>query len=202
MKKFALFVLCFMMSLNSFASVSGSQELIQVFDDYHYSVTVDWDQKDEKKLAELTDGLFKNLDKLTLGKGMNPKDIEALIAARVQNSAAVEAAKLKLRLLGPTPSSAELMRFLKEEGKNMYARGSSWNGEATVIAGFVVFWVAIIAYAVWFNATHECVRWEQEFDGVTCSRSSYVNDYGDTVYYGSENCNHKYVEVCAEWIKK
>lgn len=202
MKKLSLFILCFMISLNSFAAASGNQELIQVFDEYHYSVTVEWDQKDEKKLAELTDGLYKNLDKLTLGKGMNPKNIEALIISRVQNSAAVEAAKLKLRLLGSNPSSAELVKFLKEEGKNMYAQGSSWNGDATIIAGLAVFWIAIIAYNVWFHANHECVRWEQEFDGVTCSQSSYVNDYGDRIYYGSDNCSNQYVDICAEWVKK
>lgn len=193
MKKLLLFILCFMMSLNSFANASGNQELIQIFDDYQYAVTVDWDQKDEKKLAELTDALYKNLDKLTLGKGINPKDIESLITSRVQNPAAVEIAKLKLRILGPNPSSLELAKFLKEEGKNFYAQGASWNGEVVPLVGFGVFFIGIIAYAIWFHSTHECVSYREEREE-TC--------WQDFDRPWEWNCSYDTYQVCAEWVKK
>ena len=202
MKKLALGILCFMMTLNSFAASTGKADLIQVFDEYQYSVTVDWDQKDEKKLAELTDDFYKNIDKLTLEKGVDVKELEALVNSRTQNAKVAEALKVKLSLLGKNPSRAELIKFMKEESNQMYARGSSWNGDTPYIAGTIIFFVAIVAYAIWFHATHECVSWEEQADEVNCTRSSGIDNYGDIYYYGPEHCKTEYVQVCTQWVKK
>ena len=197
MKKLALGILCFMMTLNSFAASTGKADLIEVFDDYQYGVTVDWDQKDEKKLAEITDAFYKNLDALTLEKGMDVKEIEALMNARMQSSKLPESAKLKLRLMGKNPDRAELIKFLKEEGKQMYAQGSSWNGEAVALYGFGIAFVAIAAYAIYFNLTHACVRWEEDRDNLICTVNTGPCGYGTC---GQERCY--YDDYCAEWVKK
>ena len=61
MKKFSLAILCFMMTLNTFAATAGSEDFIQIFDNYQYAVTVDWDQKDDKRELRMGLPLYRSL---------------------------------------------------------------------------------------------------------------------------------------------
>lgn len=199
MKRLVLSILCLMMTLNSFAASAGKNDLTQVFDDYQYSVTVDWDQKDEKALTELTNAFYKNLDLLMLEKGMDVNEIEKLLEARIKDKKLVEATKLKLRLIGSNPSRADVIKFLAEEGKQMYAHGSSWNGEAVAIYSFGIVFVAIAAYAIYFRLTHNCVRWEEDTDNLICTYDT-INGPCSGGSCGAERCY--YEDYCAEWVKK
>ena len=203
MKKLALVILCFMMTLNSFAASMGKADLFQVFDEYQYSVTVDWDQKDEKKLESLTNDFYDNLGKVIAESGMNQNEVERLLSSRIKDTKALEAAKLKLSLLGPNPSKNDLIRFLKDEGKQMYSQGSSWNGQSALGIGLPVLIVAFLIYAALFGKTSKCVRYEKS-PNLTC----YHQQIPQCDYRG-ENCTFRdgplvceYLTQCAEYVEE
>jgi hypothetical protein len=207
--KFMSMILALTLSMNVFAG--SVVELEKSLNDYHYALTVEWDQKDaafyEAKSAEF----FAKMTKLIKEEGLTQAEVLKLAESKM-DKATVAALKLKFSLLSQGSSAEELAQTIKESSKNLYARGASWNGEAIlpVAVGLVV--AGLIGYAIWWSATHECVAYEQQY---VCNTYNNCNTYGGgydpyygSGYYGGSYCYGTgyttcgYQNVCTEYAKK
>ena len=196
--------LCLCLSMNVLASSGTIQELERSFDNYQYTLTVEWDQKDVKFQEAATKKFFEQLSELQQ-KGLEKEQILALAEKKMANKEAFEAMKLKLGLLSNVKSSSELAQVLKDSSKDFYQQGASWNGSAILEVGIYVFLAAAIGYAIWFGFTHECVEWDER-EEYSCSEESYT-DYDEdgfpyTVYTGFEECGWYTSTVCTQYVKK
>lgn len=200
MKRFLsiLLVLCF--TSNVFAASTANLE--RAMDEYRFALTVDWDQKDQAVYKAKTDAFFNEMANLIAQDGLSKDEILAVAEKKMKNKAQFEALKLKLSLVGKVQSSKELATFLQESAKDMYAQGASWNGTTvqTVVVGVLL--LAVIGYAIWFEATHQCVRYEQR-DYLTCEEEyrTVCGLVGDCFQaYQGTNCEYK--SYCVEHQKK
>lgn len=185
-----LLVLCFSMS----AMAGSTVGLERAMDEYQFALTVEWDQKDQAVYQAKTDAFFAEMAKLIADEGLSREEILGVASKKMTNKAQLEALKLKLALAGKAQNSKELAKVLQDSVKDMYAQGASWNGEAVlpILGGLAL--AALIGYAVWFSATHECVAWDQRWE---CHSSSNCNDYSCSGY---ESCGWE--DYCTQYVKK
>jgi len=201
--KFVALLLSFLITFNVMAS--SVSELERQIDDYQYSMTVEWDQKDQAFYNTRTDAFLKNLAKVIQEKSLTKEEVLALAEKKMNNSKTFEALKLKMLLLGKNVSSEELAQTLKDSAKDFYSTGASWNGDVVTYAVVGVF-VLMIGYAIWFHATHECVEWESVYSCSTydtCRSYSYDWDTGsEYCTWWDEETSCGYDDVCRQWQKK
>lgn len=193
--------------LFTFNAMAGSvKSLESAMDDYHYTLTVEWDQKDEAFYNKQTDSFVANLSKLIQEQGLTKEQVLALAEKKMNNSKAFDALKLKLSLLSPAASASELAESLREAAKDFYSAGASWNGEAVMTYAVIGLVVLAVGYAVWFHATHECVRYESVYSCDSYDRCiSETYDWETGTYYCTwweEETTCGYSDVCREWQKK
>lgn len=212
MRKILSTVLLLCFTLNSFAGVGGTLKLERLLDDYQYSMTVEWDQKDQEFYDAETQKFFTGMAKLIQEEGLTKGEVLTLVERKLVNKSALEALKLKLTLLSGSESTEELARTLKESSKDMYSQGANWNGQVVLIAGIGIVIVAVLAYKWWWDVHHKCVAWEERYD---CSTSSWDdrnctterdedgNTYEDCDYYWqkevTETCGP--MNFCTEYEK-
>jgi hypothetical protein len=169
MKKLSL-LLCLLISFNVLASPLSKIE--QSLDEYHYAMTVEWDQKDQKFSDEKTQ-VFIVAIQTAIAEGASKEDIYKLAESKMKSSQSLEALKLKMNLLtSQAANSAELAEILKLNSADFYTQGTSWNGDASN----VIMWGALalaVGFIVWFSIKYKCVEeeryrdcdWETDSDG-------------------------------------
>lgn len=201
--KFVAILLSFLITFNVMAS--SVQSLESAMDDFHYSLTVEWDQKDQTFYNAKTDEFMAKMSKLIKENNVSKEEVLALAQKKMNNSKAYDALKLKMTLLQTNVSAEELSSMLKDSAKDFYAAGASWNGEVVTYAIIGLFVIAI-GYTIWFHATHECVKWESVYSCSTydtCASEYYDWDTGS--YYCSwytQETTCGYDDVCRQWQKK
>jgi hypothetical protein len=208
--RFLSLLVAFCFSLNVLASTGTVQELERVLDDYHYSLAVEWDQKDQAFFNAKTEVFFSKLANLMKEDGLSQAQIMTLIEKKSGNKKMVDALQLKMSLMSKGVTTKELTDLVKSSSKDLYAQGASWNGEVvyTVAIGLLV--AAIVGYSIWWEKNHECVAYEnryvcETFNNCTYSSVNYDPYYGS--YYGGNYCFGSYttcgyVDVCTEYQKK
>lgn len=172
MKLISLFVtLCF--AMNVFASTNSIKAFEDALDEYHYSISVEWDQKDVKFQEKKAQEFFNKVKPLIVEGDLNQQDIISVIEKRVSNKTVMEAMKLKLSLAGDYSSPEELAKFMHESSKEFYSKGASWNG--TIMIPVTIIFVAMTAlgFAMWYSATHGCQEYEQICDPQFGCRNNY-----------------------------
>lgn len=194
MKKLFSFLLVLCFSTNIFAASTAGLE--RAMDEYQFALTVEWDQKDQAVYQAKTDAFFAEMAKLIASEGLSKEEILSVAEKKMANKAQLEALKLKLALAGKVSSSQELGKVLQDSVKDMYAQGASWNGEAVlpILGGLAL--AALIGYAVWFSATHECVAYDSRWE---CHSYQNCDSYGDYCYSDS-SCGWE--DYCTQWVKK
>lgn len=205
-----LVALCF--SVNVMASTGTVQELERYLDDYHYSLSVEWDQKDQAFYDIKTKEFFGKLEKLIKEDGLSQDQIMTLVEKKTNNKAVVDALKLKLSLLSPGSSAEEMAAMVKESTKDMYAQGASWNGSVIIPVAVGLLVAAVVGYAIWWDATHECVAYETQYVCNTYNNCHYYGGgydpyygggyYGGTYCHGGSYTTCGYTDVCTEYAKK
>lgn len=194
MKKLTALILLLCLSLNTFAASGSIQELSNAFDQYQYAMTVEWDQQDKAFQEAQTKAFFQQLSRL-MSEGLTQKEVLAMAESKMANKEALEALKTKLTVLNRFESPEELAKFLSQNSKEFYAKGASWNGSVDPMTVLIVIGVAaLIGYAIWFSATHECVAYDQRWE---CSSDTYYDDYGS---YTDTSCGWE--SYCTRWVKK
>jgi hypothetical protein len=215
--RFVSLLVAFCFSLNVMASTGTVQELERSMDDFHYALSVEWDQKDQAFYEAQTKIFFEKMNDLIVNGGLTQDEILKLVESKSKNKAAIEALKLKLSLLPKNLSTTELADIVKQNAKDFYAEGASWNGYVvySVVLGVVI--IGAIAYSIWWSATHECVAYENQYvctqqsncyytGGSTAGGYSY-DMYGNWVSpgytcYGPSYTTCGYQDVCTQYAKK
>ncbi len=198
MKKLLSIVLALTFTCNVFAASTATQELEKSLDNYQYAMQVEWDQKDQKFADAQTEKFLAEMGKLIKEKGLKQEEIMAIAEKKIANKQTVEAMKLKLALAGNVRNSAELAAVLKDVSKDMYSRGASWNGDVLLSAGLVVLVVAVVGYAIWFSANHECVEWSERWECDTYTDCG--TDYYGSICYTDTSC--RWDDYCTRYEKK
>lgn len=184
-------LLSFCFTFNVLAASGSVSELERALDEYQYTMTVEWDQKDQEFHEKVTKAFFDKMGVLVSEQGLHKEEVLAFAEKKMANKKAFEALKLKLSLLSEVKSSDELARVLRENSKEFYVQGASWAPDATE----VLIWVgiaALIGYLVWFNANYECGGYEEVWECDT-----YTNSDGT---HSSTSCGWE--TQCAYYVEK
>lgn len=172
-------LVAFCFTFNVMASTGTVQELERVLDDYQYSLSVEWDQKDSEFYDVKTKEFFGKLERLIKEEGLTQDQMMSLIEKKANNPSVINALKLKLSLLDQGSSTDDLVALIKDSTKDLYSQGASWNGQVvyTVIAGLLV--AAIVGYSIWFDVNHECVSYDTQYvcHTVASCTGSYFDSY-------------------------
>jgi hypothetical protein len=197
-------LVAFCFSFNVMASSGTVQELERAMDEYHYGLSVEWDQKDPSFFDLKTKEFFSKMEGLIKIQGLSQEQIMTLVEKKVNNKKVVEALKLKMSLLGKGSTAEELARMIKDSTKEMYAQGASWNGEVvtSVVIGLLV--AAVVGYSIWWNANHVCVAYETQYvcDNYCNDGGFYRPDYSGSHCLGGFYSTCGYAEICTDYVRK
>lgn len=209
--RFISLLVAFCFSLNVMASTGTVQELEKALDDYHYALSVEWDQQDQAFYDAQTKDFYSKMASL-IQSGLSQEEVLTVIGKKVNNPKLVEALKLKAALMSKATSAEELAKMVKESTSDMYSQGASWNGQAIVPVVIGLLVVGVIAYSVWWSSTHECVQYESQYVCNTYNNCSYYGGgydpyygggyYGGSYCYGGAYTTCGYQDVCTQYAKK
>lgn len=167
--KLVAMLLSFCISLNVLASSLPAQGLEQAFDNYHYSLTVEWDQSDVSFKEAQTNIFFTNLEAL-ISQGLTNEEISNFVESKVSSQQMNSNIQTQLSLLASeASSSAELAKILSYSSTEFYQQGASWEYSRAQVATIIVAVSALFVFGVFFNIKYGCV---QTIDGV----KSYCTD--------------------------
>lgn len=201
--KLVSYIVLFCLTFNVFASSGTIQELERQLDDYQYSMSVEWDQKDKAFYDKQTNAFFSNLSNLIKNEGLTENEIMSLLEKKVSNREVLDSLKLKVSLLSKVNSPAELASVLRDNAESFYVKGASWNGDVALTVGLGIVLAAVIGYAVWFSATHRCVQYETRYG---CQSYNYGGAGYNSNYYGyystSAYTQCGYFDYCVQYEKK
>lgn len=210
--RFVSLLIAFCFSLNVMASTGTVQELEKALDNYQYSLSVEWDQKDQNFYDAKTKEFFATLEKLVKEEGLSKDQILTVVESRSANKNTVEALKLKFSLLNKNSSTEELSSIVRDSAKDLYSQGASWNGEVIIPVAVGLLVAAAVGYAIWWSATHECVAYENQYVCNTYNNCGYYGGgydpyygggyYGGSYCYGSAYTTCGYQDVCTQYAKK
>lgn len=210
-------LVAFCFSLNVMASTGTIAELERHMDEYQYALSVEWDQQDPAFYEAQTKIFFTKLGDLIKSGGLSKEEVMQMVELKAKNKDAIEALKLKLSLLSKGASAEELANIVKDSAKDLYSEGASWNGEVVFSVAIGLVLVGVIAYAIWWDATHECVAYENQYVCYENSNCHYTGGsvgggysydvWGNWVQpgytcYGPARTVCGYQDVCTEYAKK
>lgn len=204
-----LVALCF--TMNVFAATNTISALEQAMDEYQYALSVEWDQKDNSFQEAQTKIFFEKIATLIKEEGLTQAQVMTMIEGKIENKEALNALKLKASLLAKAQNTEELIKMVRESSKDFYAQGASWNGGAMIVGyAIVAVILGVVAYSIYWSATHECVRYENQYVCNTysdCYGGGYGGGYYGGGYYGGGYCyggytTCGYADVCVEYAKK
>lgn len=144
----AVIALCLMLHAGS-ASAEVHQGLKSLFDQYHYTMQVEWDQQESTTPEIAKRELLKGLDQLRLA-GVSDREIREAAIAQVKDEALKREFTQALRLSETLAfSAAETEQFMFDTLKQSYQQGANWSGEETyTMLGVLIFFALIAAVAV------------------------------------------------------
>lgn len=138
-------ILLLCMVTNAFGSATDSAIRSSV-EEFEYSLTVDWDQKDQASLEKIM-GKFKSDLEALKKKGMTDQELLSYIESRATDKKQIERLRAKILLEQPSASPEAMANFFRAELASLKVQGASWNGEAIFSYGFSAVLVGILIYA-------------------------------------------------------
>ncbi len=167
--KFLSLLLCLCLSTNVFCS-TNLRDLEISLDEYHYALTVEWDQNDKDFYNAQTEKFFAAVRAC----GLSKEEVLSFVEKKAKNKSTVDSLKLKAEIFSKqADSSKELAELLLNSSSDFYSQGANWTGDTVLIGGIVIVLGALIAYGIWWNVKYECVSseryrdcdWETDRDG-------------------------------------
>ena len=165
--------------MNVFANTGSMKTFEALLDDYHYTMTVEWDQNDLKFQEEKSKEFINKMQVLIATESLSQQDIINVVEKKINNKEVIDALKLRATLAGGLASTDELAKFMLESSNDFYAQGASWNGRMIIPFIIVVSSLIAISFAMWYSFTHGCKTYAQTCDQFGC-RNNYdvCTDYG------------------------
>lgn len=127
MKKLILFLVPLLL-VQSIAFADSGAGLKTLIDDYRYSVTVEWDQKDEAALKTIQSRFHDDVRALNVTLA----DVKSAVSTHDAEIANV------LNQESEAAMAAELQKLIDLRSEGMYAQGASWSPGAVFGAGLGV----------------------------------------------------------------
>jgi hypothetical protein len=169
--RFLSSLLALLFTMNVMASNGTVSELARAMDEYQYSATVEWDQKDQAFMQQATEKFYTQLNDL-MAKGLTEAEVMNFVAAKIRDPQVVASLKIKMNLMAMDATSAqELANIIAQEMKHMYATGATWDGYVYWTIGGGIIFAALIGYSIWWSNQHVCVAYAQ---GTQCG---WVNQF-------------------------
>ena len=169
--------LCF--TMNVFASTGSLSAFESALDEYQYSMSVEWDQKDKVFQQTKTNEFIGKMNAMIASGTLSQKDIITVVETKLKNKTLVDAMKLKIALAGEMKTPEQLMSFMNESSEDLYSQGANWNGYVMVPVAIVLTAVVALGFAMWYSATHGCQEYAQTCDVFGCR-----NNYDECVDHG------------------
>lgn len=194
--KFISFLLLFCFISNAFASTAAIQKFERQLDEFNYSLTVEWDQKDEAFYDKITKAFQEELKTMYEKEGLSSEDVMLILEGRIKDKKVLEAMKLKAALTKKGATPLEIMESIKKD--QIYVRGASWNGSKVewLLGGLAVVVVAIlVGHSSWWSDNHVCTKYDQA--------EQCVDEYdcrGENCWYDGTYCSM--ITRCTKYERK
>ena len=115
------------------------------FDEFTYSVTVEWDQKDKEFHADQMKKFTSSIRDLQ-SKGLTNAQLVDFAKSQVKNAQVAKDLETALNMIQINKmSGAEANKYILDTMKKSYSAGASWNGEVFI---YLAVGVLIVALAV------------------------------------------------------
>jgi hypothetical protein len=128
------------------AMASTGNGLKEAFDELNYSLTVEWDQKNQNFYDEKV-ALFSNHVEALKSKGLTQSDMIIFAKSELKNSKSSLDLDAVLKLIHAnklTPSEAN--SYLLEALKGSYSQGASWNSDDDLLWSFFAIGLVVAAF--------------------------------------------------------
>ncbi|HXH76590.1 MAG TPA: hypothetical protein VNJ08_16580 [Bacteriovoracaceae bacterium] len=140
-KKLITLIMVFTITTVS-AQASTQAGLKAAFDELNYSLTVEWDQKDQTVYQAQMKGFQATLNTLK-AEGLTNAQLIAFVKTEVKNEKVARDLETAFNMIQINKmSTTEASNYMVETMQKSYNTGASWSGAGSVVVGVVV--IAII----------------------------------------------------------
>jgi hypothetical protein len=144
------------------ANAATDNGLKAAFDELNYSLSVDWDQKDQDFYSQQMKAFSSKLMELQ-NKGLTRNELVMFVKSEVQNEVIAKDLETAFNMVSINKMTSEdATKFMVDTMKKSYSNGASWNGQVVLyIAIGVLIIAAVIALGsapgpTCSNPTTEC----------------------------------------------
>lgn len=146
--KIKTLLFAFVLTIQNVALAMPSNNLKAIYDDYLYSLTVEWDQVDQAKLSEIQERFKSELSALNAQGGITQDAVRSLVEGEVLHGKVPEEILKDLS----TPSGGidleKLQMVMKNHEAGLYHRGANWNGAAFFQYTAIAFLPALLIIGI------------------------------------------------------
>lgn len=142
MKVLSLFI-CLCFTMNVFAA----SNLEDVFNEYQYALTVEWDQKDKSFMENETQKFYSNLKELNVSS----EELMNFVETKIPDSQKLNDLKMQASVAS---STEELVEILSHNQATLYRQGANWNGRTVLVGAAIVGVSALFIYSVYFAVAY------------------------------------------------
>ncbi|MBA2403484.1 MAG: hypothetical protein H0V66_01825 [Bdellovibrionales bacterium] len=155
LKKFSLMMLSFVL-LTVQANAGTNNSLALAIEELNYSLTVEWDQKDQTYYNTKMKAFATTIADLQ-AKGLTNQQLVEHVVSTVKNESLAKDVQTTLNMIQINKMSPiEAQKAVKELMDQSYNHGASWSGGAAEAIVAVAF-IAIVAYAIVWGIGASCV---------------------------------------------
>ena len=128
--KLKTLLFAFVLLVQNVALALPSNSLRDVYDDYLYSLTVEWDQADEEQLTQIQEKLEAELTELQEQGKLSKEAVKELVQGEVVEGRVPEEILNDLMTSSGAIDLEKLQVVMKNHEAGLYNRGANWNGQA------------------------------------------------------------------------
>ncbi len=138
----------------SFSIFAQTSKLGALIDEHQYFITVEWDQKDKAIYEEKSGEFGRKFNELLATEKLTRADVMEVLKSKLLNPKVADRLNFRLSLLPQNPGAEALQALVEETKKDLYAQGTSWNGEIDwEMTGILVGIGLVILLAGWYGQT-------------------------------------------------
>lgn len=145
-KMITLMMVVSIFTVNAYATSNAG--LKAAFDELNFALTVEWDQKDQSFYSaqmKKFSGVVRELQ----AKGLTNAQLINFVKAEIKDEKISRDIQTALTMISiQKMSPAEAADYMSKTMKNAYAKGASWNGDATLLLLGVGVLAIVIAVAL------------------------------------------------------